>query len=255
MGSTSNTPTEDGILRARAEDAVRLSVFGGAPYFLPFCDERQQALVNGWLHHLKAEHTLVFGGYEGAERAMIGCFPPEYPPDTSWFPITALSFHFRPQARISHRDLLGTLMAQGVRRDTVGDILCGDGLAVVFVTDEVAPYLMTEIDRVADEGVRVTRGFEGELPIRREYCPIRTTVASPRLDCAIKALLNLSREASAALIKAGRVSVNHLPCEEVSRPVTSGDCLSIAGHGRFWIDAVDQPTKKGRLVFCARKCL
>lgn len=255
MVCTSDPTVEDGILRARAEDAVRLSVSNSAPYYLPFCDERRQAMLAGLFRHMRAENTMVFGGYEGAERAMIGCFPPDFSPDASWFPITALCFRFRPQVKLSHREVLGTIMSKGVRRDKIGDILCGDGIAVVFADEEIAPFLMAEVDKIAGEGVTVTRGIEGELPVKREFQPIRTTVASKRLDCAVKALLGVSRDSAATLIKSGRVSVNHLPSEDVSRQIDGGDCLSIAGYGRFWVDEVEQETKKGRLVFCARKCL
>ena len=255
MGSTSDRTYEDGLLRARAEDAVRLSNMRGAPCFLPFLDERQQALVRPILRRLGGEQVCFFGGYADSERAMVGCFPPEYPPDESWFPITALAFRYREQTGLTHRDFLGTLMACGIKRDKIGDILCGTGLSVVFVDEEIAPFLCEQIDRVGGEGVTIERDYVGELPVSRQYRPIRATIASARLDGIVKALIAVSRETAADKIRLGAVLINHVVCNDVSARVAAGDCISIAGSGRFWVDAVDQPTKKGRLVLEARQCI
>lgn len=255
MGSTSDRTYEDGLLCARAEDAVRLSNMRGAPYFLPFLDERQQVLVRSVFRRLHAENVCFFGGYPDGERMMAGCFPPEYPPDETWFPITPLAFRYREQTKLTHRDFLGAIMSCGVKRDKIGDILCGTGITVVFAEEEIAPFLCEQIDRVASEGVTIEKGYTGELPAIRQYREIRATIASARLDCAVKALLSISREAAAAKIVAGAVSINHVVCTDVSGRIADGDCISIAGSGRFLIDAANQPTKKGRLFLHARQCI
>ncbi len=255
MGSISDRTYEDGVLCARAEDAVRLSDLRNSPCFLPFLDERQQVLVKATFRRLHADKVCFYGGHPDCERAMAGCFPPYTSPQEDWFPITALAFRYREQTKLTHRDFLGTIMSCGVKRDKVGDILCGNGLTVVFVEESIAAFLCDSIDRVAGEGVTVEIGYIGELPVAHEYRDIRATVASPRLDCAVKALLAISREAAANKITAGLVSLNHVVCTDTSAHVAAGDCVSIAGRGRFWVDAVDQPTKKGRLVFCARQCI
>lgn len=254
MGSISDRTYEDGVLCARAEDAVRLSDLRNVPAFLPFLDQRQQALVKAVFRRLRADNVRFFGGYPDCERAMVGCFP-SWAGDDEPFPVTALCFRYRDRIKLTHRDFLGTVMSCGIKRDKIGDILCGTGYAVAFVDESIAAFLQENIDRVAGEGVTVEIGYGGELPIAHEYREIRSTIASPRLDCAVKALLGVSRETAADKITAGAVSLNHAVCADVSQHVTAGDCVSIAGSGRFWVDAVDQPTKKGRLVFCARKCI
>lgn len=254
MGSISDRTYEDGVLCARAEDAVRLSDLRNVPCFLPFLDGRQQVLVKAVFRRLHAQNVRFFGGYPDCERAMVGCFP-SFADENEPFPVTALCFRYRTQTKLTHRDVLGTVMSCGIKRDKVGDILCGDGFSVVFVDESIAPFLIENIDRIAGEGVTVEAGYDGELPAPCDYQEIRTTVASPRLDCAVKALLGVSRDTAGDKIAAGLVSLNHIVCTDLSAHVSAGDCVSVAGSGRFWVDAVDQPTKKGRLVFCARKCI
>ena len=124
-----------------------------------------------------------------------------------------------------------------------------------FVDENVAPFLCGQLTKVGGEGVTVTAGYTGALPAGRAYAPIRDTVASPRLDAVVKALIGTSREEAARLIAAGLVSLNHLPSLSASAPVREGDCLSVRGKGRYMVDALGPPTRKGRLALSARKCV
>ena len=196
-----------------------------------------------------------FGGYPDAERTMLSASPSYLPAEERDYPICAVAFRYRTQRALTHRDVLGTLMSVGVRRDALGDILCGDGISVVFVRAEVASYICEQIDRIGGEGVEVVAHYEGDLPIREEYEAIRDTVASQRLDSVVKALVRCSREQAAEIIRLGAVSVNHLPIESVTKSITDGDIVSVRGYGRFYIDQVGPETKKGRLRLCADKLI
>ena len=246
----------DSILRSRIEDTVRLCDKRGVPCFLGFLDLREQAYVQTTLRGVSSDTTICFyGGYTDAERTMLSVSPSYLPAAEDDYPICAIAFRYRSQKKLTHRDVLGTLMSVGVRRDAIGDILCGDGLSVVFVRDEVAPYICEQIDRIGGEGVTVIPQYSGDLPICVEYEFIRETVASPRLDSVVKALVRCSREQAAELIRLGSVSINHIPTESITKAVTDGDVISIRGFGRFYIDQVGPETKRGRLALHARRRL
>lgn len=260
MASTSKTPHAgardgDAWLRARLEDAVQLSEARSCPRFVGFLDERQRAAAQVQLQSAHGVNVAFYGGHDAAERTLCGVFPDFMEPDPALFPLTALAFRFRAEAELSHRDFLGSLLSCGVKRETIGDILCGDGLAVSFVGEDVAPFLCGQLTKVGGEGVAVTAGYTGALPAGRTYVSLRDTVASPRLDAVVKALVGVSREEAARLIAAGLVSLNHLPNLSVSAAVREGDCLSVRGKGRYLVDALGPPTRKGRLVLSARKCV
>ena len=171
------------------------------------------------------------------------------------YPFTPVAFSYRKTQKLSHRDFLGTLLSKGVRRDKIGDILCGDGLTVVFLSDEIVPYITEQVDRVGGEGVKVVTSYVGDLPVTHTYQEIRDTVASPRLDAVVKALIRVSREEAAHMIVTGLISVDHLPVENVSKMLTAPCTVSVRGYGRFLIDSFGPETKKGRLQFAARKCI
>ena len=250
MDSTS----EDRLLLARIEDAAVLCDKHQYPHFIGFLDERQRAISASFVRKLNAT-PFFWGGYEDAERTILGVFPEGFPPDPAPFPLSALSFTYREDAPLSHRDFLGALLAEGVRREKIGDILLSPGYAVSFVSDEVCSFLLNGIQKIGREGVQVTEGVLRELPINRQFSTIRATVASARLDNVVKALTGISREKAAELIESDRVSLNHLPCASVSKTVCENDLLSIRGAGRFRITDLSGQTKKGRILLIAQKYL
>lgn len=252
MGSTSD-PGED-ILRSRVEDTVRLCDKRNTPCFLGFLDLREQALVRRCLSHLPAERWAFAGGHEEAERRLLIVCPDYLEPVEADLPLCVMAFHYRPVKHLTHRDVLGTLLAAGIRRDKIGDILCGEGLSVVFLRQEIAAFVCENIDRIGGEGVTCKTEYTGELPVFHSFEDIRETVASPRLDVLVKALLHCSRDAAAQMIRLGSVSVDHLPTDSVSLQVSAPCTLSIRGSGRFLIDQIGPETKKGRLQLVARKC-
>lgn len=115
--------------------------------------------------------------------------------------------------------------------------------------------MQQQIEKVGGEGVTVTTADGETLTVERRFQPISATVASPRLDNVVKALMGCSREKAAAAIVGGLVSVNHVPYDAVAKTVVEGDILSLRGVGRFRIEALSAHTKKGRLFLSAQKYL
>ena len=253
MGFTSDRDKEDALLTARLEDALRLCRDRYRPQFVGFLDERQRALAQTLERRLGEVSLCFYGGRADAERGGAGFFPAFMEPERAAFPIVPLSFRYRKGERLQHRDVLGALLSCGIRRDKIGDILCGDGLTVVFADTEIASFLCDQIRTVRNEGVSVVRGVEGELPEARQFRELRDTIASPRLDAVVRVAVGASREEAARRIEAGLVSLNHKPCGSVSAPVQEGDILSIRGSGRFRVAELGPPTRKGRLFLTLQK--
>lgn len=247
--------SDDKVLTARIADAAALCQKNGYPHFIGFLDERERALAEGQLRRIPAVTSIFWGGFAEAERTLLGVFPDYFEPDTVLFPLVGLTFRYREEAALSHRDFLGTMLGKGVRREKIGDILCMSGRTVAFVGEDVASFLSQQVEKVGGEGVTVTLGFDGDLLPKRQYRDIHMTVASPRLDNVVKALTGLSREKAAETVETGLVSLNHLLCQAVSKTVCEGDSLSIRGFGRFRVISLSTRTKKERFMLFAQKYL
>ena len=241
---------ETELFKARIEDTAEICVKSSKPKYLGFLSAAEAVFAERLLKNAPCR-TSFFGGYEGAERLMLGCFPDwmeEY-----GFPISAITFSFREGDTLSHRDFLGSLMSLGIKRETVGDILVGRGRAVAFVTDEIKDYIKSQVTKIGKTGVKVSEGFTSPLPESDRLADFSDTAASDRIDCVISALCGFSRARALEVLSEGLVSVNSVTVMKPTKSVLAGDIISVRGKGRFVIDSLDGRTKKNRIVINYKK--
>ena len=255
MASISDRNQAEAWLRSRIEDSLFLCERRSMPTFIGFLDESEQQIARKELSHTDADRYRFWGGYDDAERCVLGCFPDYLSADDASYPLERLTFRYRSDKVLTHRDVLGTLLAQGIKRETIGDILCDEGRVVIFIRSEITPYIREQVIKIGGIGVKLDDNDADALPVAHHYESIQDTIASPGLDAIVKVLTNTSREKAAQMIVAGSVSVNHVVSIEVSAAVTDGSVISVRGFGRFIVDRIGPPTKKGRLFLSARKCV
>ena len=86
----------------------------------------------------------IMGGHPEAERCVM-LFLPDYMDAESIpeeeLPFGAIRAEWGYGAVLSHRDILGSLMAQGVRREVLGDILVAENGCDVIALRECIPFL------------------------------------------------------------------------------------------------------------------
>ncbi len=237
-------------ISVKLKDARRLSEQRGIPKFVGFLSPQE---VSEGLKTLSGCKHGVFGGYEGAERSYIGIFPDWCDGADDIYPIIPITFTYREIDQLSHRDFLGSVMALGLQRSSVGDILIEKGRAVMFVSEEIADYILTQLSKVGRVGVNLFKGYNGELPEMRGFKEESATVASLRLDCVVGALTGKSRSTASELISAGLVSVNSIQAGKVTMSIEDRDVLSIRGYGRFGIVSGNEFSKKGRIILRWKK--
>lgn len=243
---------EDKLLSGRIIDSIRACEEKYISKFSFFLDEHQQTLAKKVLASECCDGHLFFGGYEGAQRCILGIFPPYCERDFSSFPLKAVSFKYRKSDILTHRDFLGCLMALGIERNTLGDILVSEGQAVAFLYDTVvsSALLITKIGRV---GVEASEGMSDFRIPEQKYTSIEGTVASLRLDSVLNVALRLSREKAAALIRSGSVQVNYTVSVLTDAKLTQGDVFSVKGYGKFVLFEVGSLTRKDRIHIIVNK--
>lgn len=191
----------------------------------------------------------ALGGYETAERRLFLFLPDwlEREDAESQSPIRCLRAAFREEEKLTHRDLLGSLMGMGVVREKVGDILVGPDSADLLVLDTVADFLLQSWDSAGRARLAVAAIAPENLHIPQVRCrEVRDTVSSLRLDAVAAAGFRQARGRAAALIQSGRVQVNWRECAKPDRLLSAGDVVSARGFGKFELSEVGGVTKKGR---------
>ncbi len=241
---------ETDLLKDRLFDTVNICERSQKPKFLGFLSLEQAVFAENIISKLDVKYKL-FGGFSDAQRVMLGCFP-DWAENVD-FPISPITAEFRKADNLSHRDFLGSLMALGLKRETVGDILIEEGRAVMFLSEETAEYVLSQITKIGKVGVTLKKGFSFPLPKSGELADFSVTVASERLDCVVAALIGVSRNKAAEKIEQSLVTVNSVVTEKVTAKINNGDVISIRSKGKFLIDTLQDKTKKDRLILKYKK--
>lgn len=241
------------MLLPRLDDLFTLSRVKYKTGFTKFLNARQALIANEYIKQNKLDNYLFYGGRENAERLMLGVFSPDDVPDAGDFPLACVTSRYPENAALSHRDFLGTLTSLQITRESIGDILVSSGRCDFFVTGTVLNTILTELVKVGGVGVKTAKGVPGDFVVLERFEQVRITVSSPRLDSLVSHLANISREKASAIIRQGLAQQNFVQADSVSRIFAPGDTVSIRGYGKYIVDEIGAPTKKGRLPVICRK--
>lgn len=244
-----NHRCSDTDLSARLADMALLCERNGSAIYSKFLDERQCAEAELWCRKNTGGFLYtLWGGFPDAKRKILAIYPDYYEDYViSDFPMKCLTFTYRKEDVLTHRDFLGTFMGLNLKREVIGDIVTGEGKTQAFVTDIVSRLIVSTVSKVGNKGVRITDEKPFEMEIKQDFKIISGTVASMRLDCVVGLATGLSRDKSASLIKSDKVEVNHFAVDSVSYEVNGKDIISIRGFGRFILSEINGSTKKGRI--------
>ena len=229
--------------RARLEDLAERALRTGRPCVSGFMTAERvlPILPRGGAFRL-------MGGHPDPERVLCCALPEE------GFRVREEDFlacvRIRPNDRknYSHRDYLGSILALGIRRESVGDILIGEGEAFAVVGPPMAEFLRDNLVSVSRTGCTCTVIPTADIPeLRREREELTVSVHSPRLDCILSAVYGVSRAEAKAMCERGLCSVNRLPAEKAEKLLAEGDLVVLRGRGRFRVGAQAGLSKKGRI--------
>ena len=182
----------------------------------------------------------VWGGSDSSERRMIRFGNPDEMGYEVPFPIVCMKI-----SPVNWR--FSALMHLGVQRDVLGDIICHDGSAYVFVVERMAQFVEDNLFRVKHTDVSCTR--LDELPV--EAAPVLTphtiVVSSARLDGIISKLFHLSRSEAKAAFERQEVFCNGRVAANPAAEPREDDVISLRHYGKCVYRGIERTTKKGNI--------
>lgn len=210
-------------------------------------------------------NTFYYGGYEDAERR-IALFVPKFYGDISLEgylkenedenPICILRLKKDRFSSLNHRDYLGAIMALGVKREMIGDIIVSNEGADVFCLKSIGKFLLQNLKKSGRGSV------EGEIlsVLQHRQRDDKTqiqfySVASLRLDSIVAAVFKLSRSNAADMIKSGMVYVNSSECLKGDFILKQGDKIVLRGKGKAVLYEIIGESKKGRVHINVKRYL
>ncbi len=259
ISSVAETP-EDSLLLARIYDRLSAGERRNIPAFTSFLTGREQLMAKTLVHRAGLSEMQCFGGVQGAERQVMGYVPDYYDPEEYLLsdegPIAALRARFSSYDHPDHRDFLGGILAQGIRRDVLGDIFVGEDACDFLVLREMRGYLLGNLCAVGHAKVHLEEISISDIRVPRQNTKvIRDTVASLRLDSVMASGFSMGRSRAQSCISAGRVQVDHLPVTKADFEVKEGSVISARGLGKMKVTQVGGLTRKGRLSITVERYL
>jgi len=243
---------EDRLLFAKALDSFKAANTRNRATFTDFMNPQRCAVFLRQFEKMNAI-AKAYGGYEDAERQMLGFFNASESHED--FPISRLqvSYNSRFSRGLTHRDYLGAVLGLGVDRGKIGDICLTDNGAFMFVSGEISGFITENLLQVGRTSVSVSLNPQPVVMDTNVGVQKRLTVASLRLDAVVGAALNLSRATAASLIDAERVFVNWMN-EKKTHALSKGDIITVRQLGRIRLDDIVGTTKKDRQIILITIC-
>ncbi len=239
-------------LKKRLEELYNRSYNNGCYAYSDFLTLAQQDVL---VKTVAKNGYSLYGGYDNAERR-VACFGSESicgysdTPPVCCVKIEPLQQKFADN--LTHRDFLGSLMALGIKRETLGDIIVFENTGYLFCLETIAPYIVENCTSVRHTSVRCAvvdapPVDSVKLPDESEF-----VTSSVRCDAVIAAVYKLSRNESQKLFEQKLVFINSANCLSASQTLNENDLVSVRGKGRFIFCRQILTTKKGRMRIAVR---
>lgn len=200
-------------------------------------------------------HFKVYGGYEAAERKIL-LFQPDYLADAEpdWDEYLHVLQLIAARDGLDHRDYLGAILALGIRRDQMGDILVSETSAQIVLLPGISGYLSLQMERVGAARVKITQETLADLKIPvSQLLTIHGNVSSMRLDNVASEGFSLPRSEIVELIRSGQIHLNFVQEQRPDHVLKPGDLISLRGYGRLSLVSIDGRSRKDRFFITMEK--
>ena len=155
---------------------------------------------------------------------------------------------------LGHREVLGSILGIGIKREVLVDIFINDNIANVVVLKDITKYILQNLEKVGREKVKVKKiKKENIIEVKPNFTEFNTSVASLRLDAIISACYGIARGVSTKLVEAEKVNVNYVLTTNASKQIKEKDLISVRGFGRFTVEEIVGETRKGRIRISIKK--
>lgn len=211
-------------------------------FYNPFEVKELTSLINTY-------DTISFSliGNEDSESKAILIYP-EYMDEVNPADYVSLVKIDKKDYEIAHKDVLGSLLSLGIKREKLGDIIINDEAIYFYIRNEILDYVLLNLEKIKSYGVEL-EVIDLATPIAREidYEEKLITCASARLDLVLANVYNLSRSDAKNAIEAGLVKLNYKVTYKISEMLEVGDMVSMRRRGRFIVGDYLGLSKKDKL--------
>ena len=229
--------------KRRVESAIERCYMGNVVLF-PFLDETFGALLEEMCKYAKIDFKK-YGKIINSDRNRY--ILSQYDIDESDFKIVLYKVIYNQKYYdINHRNVLGSLMSLGIKRESLGDIIFDNKNLYIAVTEEISKYIENEFKFIGKAPIELIKTDEIVKNIIK-YEDKNYFISSLRMDCVIAGIYGISRSEALEFITNGLVQVNHINNLNPSHLLKIGDEVSVRHKGKFKVTALNGKTRSDRL--------
>ena len=219
------------------------------PLLTDFLNPRERLIIKALLHHDLPVSFSSWGLFRASERQRGILFPDYFHPQMADFNLDLLEIDYPSKfSQLRHSQILGALMANGLKRSVIGDIVTDGQRWQVVVEKQVTDFLQLEIVQIGKIRVKFKlTSFENAIKPKIDWQRQAMTVSSLRIDKLISSVFQLSRTRSKELFINGKVQLNWRKTDQPKAELQLNDMISVRGFGRFQLTKIGDFSKKGRL--------
>ena len=154
---------------------------------------------------------------------------------------------------LTHKDFLGGILALGIERNKIGDLLVEDNVCYVPIHEDIESFLIFNIDKIGKSSCKI------EILEKYDYLPQFNfkeeviLVSSLRIDGIVSKLANVSRGKAQMMIDQGKVLVDYVKIRDKSYEPKEDERITIRGVGKFILGTIVGSSKSGRLKVSIKK--
>lgn len=234
-----------------------------------FLDLSQRTAAEAFCRKQKAVRYEFYGGYRDAER-VVAVFLPYYidiseekdivdyfAQDREGCPLALIKATVQKGSRVlTHRDYLGSLLALGIKRDVIGDILVSERETYIFVMREMAEFLLLNYNKAGHTNLTLTEvPIEELVAFEPQTERVTDMVSSLRLDNIVASAFGLSRTKAGEAIRSGLVFVNSLEETKPDSRLKEKDKLVLRGYGKIVLDEIGGRSRKDKIYLTYKRYL
>jgi len=202
------------------------------------------AVVTTWGGYLEAERVRAIFAPDadvGVEQDMfaIGCVRVDLPRGESG----------QGRQPLRHGDLLGAVLALGIDRGRVGDLVFQGDSVYIFCTGALVRFLQSNLTQAGRWTIAASAQDVASLPeLVAPALDVRSiALAGLRLDACVSHAFGVARSEADDWIRGGRVALNHSPCIDRAERFAPGDVIAVRGRGRIKVLEITGTSRSGRL--------
>ena len=220
-----------------------------APVLTDFLNPRERFIAQALIGKSSTIQMATQGGYQNADRKRVLFYPQYFEPQTEDFEIQVLEVDYPVKfASLHHGQILGALVHSGITRDVLGDIITDGTRWQLIVEKKIAPFLVSQLDRIGRTKVKLNPKELSELLTPESaWQEAHLLISSQRIDRIIASSYHLSRGKAKELIENAKVQVNWMEVDRPDYVINIRDIISVRGYGRIRFDAILGTTHKGKL--------